>query len=84
MATQIVQVKEVIPWLVIWACRAHTRHFCSAFAALVGPEQNIFSSLHYFNAFVPIAHPARQAAVLDSLWLSICLWAYPIPPYKSI
>ncbi len=29
-----------------WACRAGTRDFCSALAALIGPVQNIFSSLY--------------------------------------
>jgi hypothetical protein len=40
--------------------------FGSAFAALVGPVQNIFSSSYtvlYFNSFVPIAKQAGQAAV---------------------
>jgi hypothetical protein len=27
---------------VLWACRASTRDFCSALAALVCPKQNIF------------------------------------------
>jgi hypothetical protein len=35
----------VLTWLVRWACRAGTRDFCSALAALVGPVQNISVSL---------------------------------------
>jgi hypothetical protein len=36
------QMKEVLSWLLPWACRADTRDFCSVLAALVGPVQNIF------------------------------------------
>jgi hypothetical protein len=47
-----------------WACRASTRDFCSALAALVGPMLTIFFlTVHYFNSFVPIAQQAEQAAV---------------------
>ena len=50
--------------------------FCSALAALVGPEQNIFFLIvHYFNSFVFIAQQAVQAAVLGRLSLSMCLWS---------
>ncbi len=47
------------PSLVRWACRAGTRDFCSALAALVG--------LVHFNSFVLIAQQAGQAAVLGHL-----------------
>jgi hypothetical protein len=58
-----------------WACRAVTRDFCSALAALVGSVQNIvFLTVHYFNSFVPIAQQSGQAVVLGCLSLSICLW----------
>jgi hypothetical protein len=41
------------------ACCAGTRDFCFALAALVGPVQNIFfRTVHFFNAFVPIAQQA--------------------------
>jgi hypothetical protein len=56
-----------------WVWRAGTREFCSTLAALVGPVQNIFfphRTVHYFNAFVPIAQQAGQAAVLGRL--SLC------------
>ncbi len=36
----------ILPWLVRWACRAGTRDFCPALAALVGPVQNMFFPLH--------------------------------------
>jgi hypothetical protein len=58
-------MKGVLPWLVHWACHAGTRDFCSALAALVGPVQNnFFFTVHYFNAFVPIA---QQYFVLGRL-----------------
>jgi hypothetical protein len=54
----------VLPWLVRWACRAGTRHFGPALAALVAPEPNIFFlTVHYFNSFVPIAQQAGQVVV---------------------
>jgi hypothetical protein len=65
-------MKGVLPWLVRWACRAGTRDFCPALAALVSPIQNIFTVL-CFNSFVPIAQQAGQAAVLGRLSLSLCL-----------
>ncbi len=68
------------PWLVRWACRAGTRDFSSALAALIGPVQNIFFlTVHFFNAFEPIAQNAGQAAVLGRLSLSMCLWFIPKP-----
>ncbi len=60
--------ERVLPWLVRWACRAGTRDFCSALAALVGPVQNF-----YFSSFVPVAQQAGQEAVLGRLSLSMCL-----------
>ncbi len=74
MRTLKVQMRGVLPWLVRWTC---TRDFCPALAALVGPVENIyFLTVHYFNFFVPIAQQARQAAVLDRLSLSMCLWVH--------
>jgi hypothetical protein len=67
-------LKEVLAWLVRWACRAGTRNFCSALAALLGPVQKIFTlTLHYFHSFVPIVQQAGQAVVLGRLSLSMCL-----------
>jgi hypothetical protein len=66
---------RVLSWLILWACRAGTRDFCSALAALVGPVQNIFFlTVHYFHSFVHIAQQAGQAVVvLGRLSLSIFL-----------
>jgi hypothetical protein len=73
MGIQRVQIKGIHPWLVCWACRASTKDFCSAFAALVGPVQNIFFlTVHYFNSFLPIAQQARQPVVLGHLSL-VCV-----------
>ena len=74
MDTQRGQMKGVLSWLVLWACRVGTRDFCSALAALVGPVQNMFFiTIHYYNSFVPIAQQAGQAAVLGRLSISVCL-----------
>ncbi len=62
------------PGLFRRACRASTRNFCPALAALVGPVQNIFFlTVHHFNSFVPIAQQSGQAAMLGCLSLSMCL-----------
>jgi hypothetical protein len=87
MGTQRGQMKGFLSWLVRWAGRAGTRYFCSALAALVGLVQNIFfSTVHYFNAFIPIAQQAGQAAELGHLSLSVCLWLYIIQifPYPGV
>jgi hypothetical protein len=69
-------MKGVLSWLVGWASRAGTRYFCSAFAALVGPVQNIFFlTVHYSIPFSPIAQQAGQAAVLGRLSLSVSLFS---------
>jgi hypothetical protein len=57
VGTQRVQMKGVLPWLVRWACRAGTRYFCAALAALVGPMHNIFFlTVYYF------IHSSRRPA----------------------
>jgi hypothetical protein len=69
-------MKGILPWWVHWACRAGTRDFRSALAALVGQLQNIFFlTVHYFDSFVPIAQQPGQAAVLGRLSFSTCLWS---------
>ncbi len=69
METQRVPIKEgVLPWLVLWACRAGTREFCPPLAALAG------STEHYVNSFVPIVQQAGQAVVVGLLSLTMCLW----------
>jgi hypothetical protein len=49
-------MKEVLPWLVCWACRAGRRDFW----LLQSAQYKIFFFLtvHYFNSFVPIAQQA--------------------------
>jgi hypothetical protein len=76
--TQSGQMKGVLSsCLVRRACRASISDFCSVWAALVGPVQNMFSlTVHNFNAFVPIAQLAGQAAVLGRLSLIDCLWVH--------
>jgi hypothetical protein len=67
-------MKEVLSWFVRRACRAGTRDFWSALAALVGKVQKPFFHIAlYFNAFVLIAQQAGQAAVLGRLSLTMCL-----------
>ncbi len=80
MGTHRVQLKAVLSWLVRWACHAGTRDFCFASAALVGPVQKSFfprrTLFQIFNAFVPIAQQAGQAAMQGRLSLSLCLCPY--------
>jgi hypothetical protein len=69
-------MKGVLLWLVHGACRAGTRDFCPALAALVVPVQNIFSltkTLLYFISFVPIAQQPGQAVVPGRLSVGMCL-----------
>ncbi len=50
--------------------------FCFAWAALVNLIKIfLFSPVHYFNSFVPIAQQAGQAVVPGRLSLSMCLWS---------
>jgi hypothetical protein len=54
MGTLGVHMKEVLPWLVCWACRAGTIAFCPALAALVSPVQNIiFLTAALFHCISP-------------------------------
>jgi hypothetical protein len=69
--TQRVQIKEVFPWLVRWACRAGTRDFCSALATSAVPVQNIFVPIH-----IKLAKQASRAG-LPSLFM--CLWPRHTP-----
>ncbi len=58
MGTQGVQMKVVLVGCFRWACRAGTRKFCPALAALVGPIQNIF----FLTVHSSIHCPYRQAS----------------------
>ncbi len=71
--TQRVQIKGVLPWLPGWACRASTRDFCSAWAALVGRKKKISSHRTLFQFLYPFAQQAGQAVLPGRLSLSMCL-----------
>ncbi len=79
--TQRVQMKEVLPWLVLWACHACTRDFRSALAALVGPVQIFFSSLCIFS--IPLSpSPSKRGRQL--CWVScplVCVSGYEFGSY---
>jgi hypothetical protein len=60
--------------LVLWACRAGTRDFCSALAALAGQVHNIsFLTVHFFNSVVPIAQQAGQPVACSVACLLVCV-----------
>jgi hypothetical protein len=62
MGTQRVHMKEVLPWLVPWACCAGTRDFLSALAALAGPVQFFFPNRsRTLFRFLCFHHPASWA-----------------------
>jgi hypothetical protein len=65
-------MKEVLPWLVRWACCAGTREFCPFLAAQF--KYFLPRRTHCFNSVVPIAQQAGQAVVLGRMSLSMCLW----------
>jgi hypothetical protein len=73
-------MKGVLPWLVLWACRAGTRYFCFALDALVAQNNNIC----FFTIIsIPLAPKTGQTAVLGRLSLGMCLW-FPVyfPAYQ--
>jgi hypothetical protein len=81
METQRVQMKGVLPWLVHWACRAGSRDFYPALAALVSLVKNIFFlTVHFVNLCVLIARQPGQAVVQDRLSLNMSLRLQPRPP----
>jgi hypothetical protein len=64
----------ILPCLVRWACRAGTRDFYPALAALDSPVQKyFFLTLHYCNLCVPIAQQPGQAVLHGRLSLNLCL-----------
>ncbi len=72
METQRVQMKEVLPWLVCWACHAGARDFCSDLAALFGPVQICFPHHTLFKFLSPyIVQQADRLAVLGRLSFSM-------------
>jgi hypothetical protein len=71
MGTQRVQMKGDHPWLFRWACRAGTRDFCLALAALAANYKIFFFLPFTFSILVvPVTQQAGQAAVLGRLSLS--------------
>ena len=70
-------LKEVLAWLVRWACRAGTRNVCPALAALVGPVQKFFSSPYAISVLICPHRPSKlggQAVLLSRPSLSMCPW----------
>jgi hypothetical protein len=64
-------MKEFLSLLVRLTRCTGARDFCPALAALVVPDQNIFSpTIHFFSSFFPIAQQAGQAVVLGRLCVS--------------
>jgi hypothetical protein len=86
MGTQRVQMKEVLPWLARWACRAGTRDCCPALAAPKSAQHKTFFSLtaHYFILFVPIPQQAVQAVVLSRLSPNMVDATRPLTYYDQI
>ncbi len=71
-------------WLFSWARCASTREFCPALATLVGPIQNIFSSLYI--VFFPIVQQAGQfsSCYFTNLFLRMCQTCSLIKPPGSL
>jgi hypothetical protein len=53
MGTQRVQMKEVLPWLVLWSRRAGTRDFYPALAAQVSQYKIFFPHRTLFKFMCP-------------------------------
>jgi len=74
MGTYGVQMKGVLPWLVLWARLAGTRDFIlPSLAALVGPVQNILFLAHYhfLCPHRPATWAGSRAGSLVSWYLSV-------------
>jgi hypothetical protein len=69
MGTYKVQIEKILPWLVRWACRASTRDFCPALAALVDTVQIFFPHCTLFQLICP-HRPASLAGSRDGSPLS--------------
>jgi len=80
MGTQRVQMKGVLPWLPGWACRASTRDFCSAWAALVGLIKNYFCSHRSLHQLFPSPSKlGRQSCRVACLLVCVlCVWSTPL------
>ncbi len=69
--TQRVQIKGVLPYLVRWARRAGTRDFCSALAALVGPEAEFLDEIQtkFLIVFLLVIHSHLRSFALRFIFL---------------
>jgi hypothetical protein len=72
MGSQRGQIKGVLPWLAHWACRAGTRDFCSALAAIVGPVQNILCLTVHYALFKLLQPPSKHHIVLRCISSVYC------------
>jgi hypothetical protein len=70
MGTQRVQTKGVLPWMVLWACRAGTRDFCPALAALGPSVPSFFSSPYTISIHLS---PSSSKLGRQSWWVSYFL-----------
>jgi hypothetical protein len=75
MGTHEAQMKGVLPWLARWACRADTRYFCPALAALVSPVPNIFfltaTQFHFIWSHRPATWAIGHAVLPGCLSLNM-------------
>ncbi len=79
MGTQRVQMKGVLPWLVLGGLSCQYKRFLFSLGCSSQPSTNIFFlTIHFFNSFVSVNHQAGQAAVLGRLSLSMSLWVYTV------
>jgi len=74
-------MKGVLPWLVLWVCRAGTRDFCSALAVLVAAQYKIRFSSPYTISIHLSPSPSklgRQACwvVCLLIWISLVPTVY--------
>jgi hypothetical protein len=75
----------VLSWLVRWACRAGTRDFCFALAALVGLVQKfVYLTVHYFSSFLS---PSPSKLGRQSCWAtchSVCVSGCPVDMWVKL
>jgi len=67
-------IKGILSWLVRWYCRASTRDFCPALAALVSPVHIIFprgTLFHLIWAYRPCSKLGRQSCRVACLLICV-------------
>ncbi len=69
-------MKRVLPCLVRKACRASTRDFCPALAALVGPAKKNSAPYTISINLSPLPSKLRAGSRAGRLSFSLCLWSY--------